>query len=122
MGNRIVRWLVVAGVVLVGVSVLGGTSVVPGFETLRERASAVGGAEADAQGAAQISYEEFRDATVGMTSARLRASVGDPESTSSHEVEGLAIDCWLYGIAGSTGAYQFCFADDRLRAKFVFAR
>ena len=120
-GARIVRWVVVAGVVLVLVSLMGAASIAAGFDALREKASAVAEPKRGSQGAAQISYDEFRFAPVGMTTAKLRARVGEPEAKGSHEVEGLELECWLYGIAGGSGAYQFCFANDRLRAKFVFA-
>ena len=118
--KNLVRWIVVAAAVLVVVSALGGVAGVR-FDSLRDTASAVVETDDGEQSAAQISYAEFRLAEVGTSPDSLRARVGDPEATSRHTVEGLEIECWLYGAAGSTGGYQFCFADGRLRAKFVFA-
>ncbi len=103
------------------VSLLGGSVLAAPIEVLRERAwSFTGGRET--QSASQISYVEFRLAAVGATPQKVRERVGEPEATSTHELEGIEIECWLYGAAGSTGAYQLCFANDRLRAKFVFSR
>lgn len=122
MTNRIARWLLVGGVVLLVVSLLGGTVVAANLSSLRDKASDVAGAgRGDGQSASQISPEEFRRAKVGMTTDALRARVGEPEAKSRHAVEGLAIECWLYGAAGTTGGFQFCFANGRLRTKFAYA-
>ena len=120
--RSLLRWTVIALVVLVLLSVVGGSVVGARFDSLRETAEAVVGADDEAQSASQISYVEFRLAPVGTTTDRLRARVGEPESKATHDVEGLEIECWLYGAAAATGGYQFCFVDDRLRAKFVFSR
>ena len=55
-----------------------------------------------------------------MTTSALRARVGAPEDTSKHEVEGMTIECWLYGAGATTGTYQLCFANDRLRSKVEY--
>jgi hypothetical protein len=69
------------------------------------------------QSSAQLSQFEFNRLTAGTSEARLRALVGDPASRQAAKVEGIAIECWYYGVAGTTGAYQFCFQNGRLRTK-----
>jgi hypothetical protein len=76
----------------------------------------------DAQSASQISDGEFAQVDNGFTVARLRALAGEPASRSAAEVEGVELECWYYGIVGGTGAYQFCFANGKLRAKLRFDR
>ena len=121
MVTRIARFVLIAAVLLLVVSVLGGSVLAAPFDALRERATSLTG-ERETQSASQISYVEFRLAAVGSTPQKVRERVGEPEATSTHELEGIEIECWLYGASGSTGAYQLCFANDRLRAKFVFSR
>lgn len=74
-----------------------------------------------AQSASQISSGEFLQVGNGFTPAQLRALAGAPASRSSAEVEGVKLECWYYGIVGSTGAYQFCFANGKLRSKLRFS-
>ena len=96
-----------------------------GFGSLRERGESLldaGRDGAQGQGAAQISRLEFVQARYGMTKERLRALVGEAEATTSAAVEGLALECWYYGIAGTTGSYQFCFSGGRLQSKWRFGR
>ena len=119
--TRIIRLVLVAAVLLLVVSVLGGSVLAAPFDALRDRAESLTDST-ETQSAAQISYVEFRLAAVGSSPQKVRERVGEPEATSTEEVEGIEIECWLYGAAGSTGAYQLCFANDRLRAKFVFSR
>jgi hypothetical protein len=76
----------------------------------------------DAQSASQISAGEFAQVDIGFTVTRLRALAGEPASRSAAEVEGVKLECWYYGIVGGTGAYQFCFANGKLRAKLRFDR
>ena len=117
----IVRLVLIAAVLLLAISVLGGSVLAAPFDALRERAvSLTGGREK--QSASQISYVEFRLMAVGSAPEQVRERVGEPEATSTHQLEGIEVECWLYGAAGNTGAYQLCFANDRLRAKYVFAR
>ena len=118
--SRIVRLVVIAALLLLAVSALGGSVVAAPFDALRDQAESLTGEE-ETQSASQISYVEFRLAAVGSSPKKVRERVGEPEATSTHELEGMEIECWFYGAAGSTGAYQLCFANDRLRAKFVFA-
>ena len=72
------------------------------------------------QSAEQISSGEFNSAEGGMTEASLRNSVGAPADENSVVVEGLKLDCLYYGVAGATGAYQFCFLDGKLSSKRRF--
>jgi len=74
------------------------------------------------QSAAQISPGEFELIEAGRSPAALRASVGEPASKSETTVEGLRLECWYYGVAGSTGAYQLCFKNGRLATKLRFGR
>ena len=116
-----VALVVIAAALLLLVSVVGGSVLAAPLDALRDRAVSLT-RDRGTQSASQISYVEFRLAAVGSTPQKVREHVGEPESTSTHELEGIEIECWLYGAAGSTGAYQLCFANDRLRAKFVFSR
>ena len=73
------------------------------------------------QGQAQISPEEFGVAEYGTRKTVVRARVGEPERTTSADVEGVSLECWYYGVAGATGAYQLCFVEGRLSSKARFA-
>jgi hypothetical protein len=81
-----------------------------------------GGDGSVGQSAAQISNGEFAGVRAGSTPSRLRALVGEPASKSSAEVEGVRLECWYYGVVGSTGAYQFCFANGKLSTKLRYDR
>jgi hypothetical protein len=74
------------------------------------------------QSAAQISSGEFSGVRAGSTPSGLRALVGEPASESSTEVEGVRLECWYYGVVGSSGAYQFCFANGKLSTKLRYDR
>jgi hypothetical protein len=74
------------------------------------------------QSAAQISPGEFEQIEAGTSPAGIRATVGEPASKSETTVEGLRLECWYYGVAGSTGAYQLCFKNGRLATKLRFGR
>ena len=78
--------------------------------------------EGGKQSAAQLSRAEFVEVAKGMTRAKLRALVGEPESTSSNKVENLEVECWYYGVVGTSGTYQFCFVDGRLRSKVAYRK
>ena len=69
------------------------------------------------QSAEQISSGEFAAATGGMKADALRSLVGKPDERTQAKVEGLDLECWYYGVAGGTGAYQFCFVDGKLSSK-----
>ena len=73
------------------------------------------------QSAEQISSGEFSAAHAGMSPSAMRNLYGSPADESTVKVEGLALQCWYYGVAGATGAYQFCFQDGKLSSKRRFA-
>jgi hypothetical protein len=107
---------------LVGLVTVVAPAFVEGAPSLRGAIdfAASGSRDSDGQSASQISAGEFAEVDNGFTVARLRALAGEPASRSSAEVEGVELECWYYGIVGGTGAYQFCFADGKLRAKLRF--
>jgi hypothetical protein len=69
------------------------------------------------QSASQLSSEEFSAVDSSFTPDRLRAFAGDPAKKTKASVEGFALECWYYGIAGARGAYQICFENGRLSTK-----
>lgn len=75
----------------------------------------------DGQSAEQISSGEFASTHAGMPPSALRNLVGSPADENTVKVEGLRLQCWYYGVAGATGAYQFCFQDGKLSSKRRFA-
>jgi hypothetical protein len=114
--------LFLAAVVL-GLALLVAPSLLESAPDLRGAFDLAGsGPRDDAQSASQISEGEFAQVGNGYTVTRLRALAGEPASRSAAEVEGVKLECWYYGIVGGTGAYQFCFADGRLRAKLRYDR
>ncbi len=120
-GSRILRSIVIALVVLLAVSVVGGSAVLAAVRDLPERTmEVVRGSEQRGQSAAQISPREFVRVRRGETKERVRALLGEPETTARATVEGVAVECWLYGISGTTGAFQLCFADGRLSSRFRY--
>lgn len=92
------------------------------IEEVRDRLPSFEEAESRGQGASQISSAEFAQMAAGVTPGALRTLAGEPESTSTTRVEGLELECWYYGIVGTSGAYQFCFTDGKLSSKLRFAR
>ena len=118
MGARSLTLLVVVAAVAIAVSA-GGSELLAKIPAVGETASDVGArAGIDEQGAAQISPAEFLQVRRGVSRDELRALVGKPEDADSSEVEGVSLECWYYGVVGATGAFQFCFADDRLVSRF----
>ena len=117
------RLLVLVAVVVV-LFVVGGSAVLAKVPDLRDKAADLVGTDESAtrQGAAQLSTAEFANIRPGITPARLRGLVGEPESGSSTSVEGLEIECWYYGIVAETGSFQFCFANGKLTSRFRYAR
>jgi hypothetical protein len=112
------RWLLLAAGALVVFLIVTGTT----FVEMRER---VGGIAAPSSGGrsqsgSQISEAEFARAAIGMSPEALRAFVGEPEGESANTIEGLRIECWYYGIGGTSGSYQLCFANGKLRSKLRF--
>ena len=73
------------------------------------------------QSGEQISSGEFSTVHGGMKADALRGLVGKPDEQTTARVEGLKLECWYYGVAGGTGAYQFCFVDGRLSSKRRYA-
>jgi hypothetical protein len=69
------------------------------------------------QSAAQLSTVEFEQIGSGFTPGKLRSFAGEPATKSSAKVEGVALECWYYGVAGARAAYQICFEDGRLSTK-----
>ena len=119
------RLLLLALVLMVVVVVAGGFGVLrEKSESVREKTEAVLGARAESalQGAAQLSPVEFAQLKLGTRQAALRARVGEPESRTATEVEGLRLECWYYGIVGATGSYQFCFSNGALATKWRYGR
>lgn len=106
-----------AGAVVLFLVVTGTT-----FVEMRERVGAIGGlAAADRpQSGSQISEAEFERAAIGSSPEALRAFVGEPEAQSTNRIEGLRIECWYYGVGGTSGSYQLCFANGKLRSKLRF--
>jgi hypothetical protein len=115
--------LLLAGLLL-GVLAFGVPAVVGGGATdVRGAFDFVASGTRDgAQSASQISSGEFAQVDSGFTLDRLRALAGAPASRSAAEVEGVKLECWYYGIVGASGAYQFCFANGKLRAKLRYGR
>ena len=112
--------LVLIAAAAIGVSA-GGSELLAKIPAVGDTASEVGSrAGIDDQGASQISPAEFLQIRRGVTREELRALVGKPEDADSSTVEGVKLQCWYYGVVGATGAFQFCFADDRLVSRFRF--
>jgi hypothetical protein len=115
--------LLLAGLLL-GLLAFGAPAIVGGAPDIRRAFDFVasGARDGGSQSASQISSGEFAQVDSGFTLARLRALAGEPASRSTAEVEGVELSCWYYGIVGTTGAYQFCFANGKLRAKLRYGR
>ena len=116
--TRLVIVLVAAAaLVAAGPAVLdSGSGLRDQISSLLENRGGAGG-----QSAEQISSGEFASASGGMKASALRSLVGKPDERTTARVEGLDLECWYYGVAGGTGAYQFCFVDGRLSSKRRFA-
>lgn len=107
----VVVLLATAGLVAAAPALLDSTS------GLREDLGSFLEEQGGGQSGQQISSGEFAAAHGGMRSDALQALVGSPEDRERSAVEGLSLECWYYGVAGGTGAYQFCFVDGRLSSK-----
>jgi hypothetical protein len=110
--------------VLLGLVTVAAPALLAGAPDIRGALDfAASGARDDGtQSASQISAGEFAQVDSAFTVARLRALAGEPASRSATEVEGVKLECWYYGVVDATGAYQFCFANGKLRSKLRFAR
>ena len=115
------RLLVTGAVLVVLFIALGGSAVLAAARDVPERvADAVGSADAGGQSGSQISGAEFLSVPRGTRAERVRGLLGEPEHTSSASVEGVEIECWTYGVAGATGAFQLCFANGKLSSRFRY--
>ena len=114
--------LFVSGVVLVVLFVaLGGSAVLAAARDAPERlAEAVRNDDTRGQSGSQISSAEFLSVPRGTPLSRARALLGEPEHASRATVEGVKVECWTYGVAGATGAFQLCFANGRLSSRFRY--
>jgi hypothetical protein len=73
-----------------------------------------------AQSASQLSSEEYDGVDSAFTPGQLRSLAGEPAKKTTASVEGIALECWYYGIAGARGAYQICFENGRFSTKARF--
>jgi hypothetical protein len=89
---------------------------------LRDRLPSLDRAASDGQSEAQISAAEFAQIRAGLSPRALRNLVGEPAAEESTELEGLRLECMSYGIVGSSGIYQFCFANGKLASKLRYAK
>jgi hypothetical protein len=114
--------LIVVGAVLAVLAVaLGGSAVLAAARDVPDRvAAAVNGSEPGGQSSSQISSTEFLSVPGGTAAARVRGLLGKPEHASRATVEGVEIECWTYGVAGATGAFQLCFSNGRLSSRFRY--
>ena len=117
------RWLVIVFAALALV-VVGGPALLAKVPDARAKVTDLldDDGRGGAQGASQLSPAEFATVPHGITPTRLRALVGEPEAARTARVEGLEVECLLYGIVGTSGAYQFCFTQGRLATKARFRR
>jgi len=116
-----VRWLVTV-FVLIAVAVVAGPVVLAQVPDARSKVTGLLERKpaGEGQSAAQLSGVEFGRVERGMTTKRLRALVGDPETSHRTTVEGLEIECLYYGVVAASGSYQFCFTNGKLSTKARF--
>lgn len=113
--------LVLGGVLFVLVVVLDGAAVFAAARDVPERVAAVvRDSDVQGQSGSQISGAEFLSVQQGTPRGRVRGLLGAPEHASRATVEGVDIECWTYGVAAGTGAYQLCFANGRLKSRFAY--
>ncbi len=115
-----VRWIVIAVVLVGAVSLFGGSAVLASVRELPQRAVDVVKRDDSGQSAAQVSSAEFLALRRGQPKEHVRELLGEPETSSSASVEGVELECWIYGVSGSTGAFQICFANGRLSSRFRY--
>jgi hypothetical protein len=115
------RLLVLVALLVLLAAALGGPTLLADARDVPARvAHAVRSEDAAGQSAAQISLAEFEAVPHGTMVERVRELLGEPEHSSQAGVEGVEIECWTYGVAGGTGAFQLCFADGRLSSRFRY--
>jgi hypothetical protein len=112
----------VLAIVLLGLLAVAAPALLRNAPDIGERIRATVNDSSARQSASQISVAEFELIREGSTPGQLRALVGEPASKDSTKVEGVALECWYYGVGGATGAYQLCFAGGRLSTKLRFDR
>jgi hypothetical protein len=116
------RVLLVGGVLALLFVALGGSAVLAAARDVPDRvAEAVRDGGSGDQSSSQISSAEFLSVPGGTRVERVRGLLGEPEHMSQATVEGVEIECWTYGVAGATGAFQLCFADGRLESRFRYS-
>jgi hypothetical protein len=112
----------VLAIVLLGLLAVAAPALLRNAPDIGDRIRATASDPGAKQSGSQISVAEFELIREGSTPGQLRALVGEPASRDSTKVEGVALECWYYGVGGATGAYQFCFADGWLSTKLRFDR
>ena len=116
------RLLVIGAVLVLLFVALGGSAVLAAARDVPDRvAQAVGNGDSGGQSSSQISSAEFLSVPGGTPVGRVRGLLGEPEHASRATVEGVKIECWTYGVAGATGAFQLCFANGRLDSRFRYS-
>ena len=112
--------LLVVLVVVVALLAFGGSALRERVSEARTSLPELLEREARDQSSAQISAAEFLRLPKGSSQSAVEASIGEPDAKRRASIERLELDCWYYGIAGATGAYQLCFVNGKLRAKVGF--
>jgi hypothetical protein len=113
--------LVLGAVLVLLFLAVGGSSVLAGVREVPGRvAEAVREGDSGGQSSSQISSTEFLSVPRGTRVERVRGLLGEPEHTSRATVEGVKVECWTYGVAGATGAFQLCFANGLLSSRFRY--
>jgi len=118
----VAKWLLLllAVALLVGLSTTGVLASVRDAPRRVEGLVGNSGGGTGEQSRAQLSQFEFNALSAGTTTRRLRGLVGDPQTRQTVDVEGVGVECWYYGVARASGAYQLCFQNGRLRTKTRF--
>jgi hypothetical protein len=117
---RSLAWLVAAGALVVAFAAAGGSELLTRIPDVGEAATDAIRDHTRDQGSSQISAAEFLQVRRGATAEQVRALVGSPERETRVRVEGVQLDCLYYGVVGASGAFQLCFADDRLVSRFRY--
>jgi hypothetical protein len=115
----VAKWLLFLLLLVAVVAALSTTGVLASVRDAPRRVERLvgDGVSSARQADEQLSQYEFNSISAGTSERRLRALVGDPASRQSARVEGIGVECWYYGVARATGAYQFCFQNGVLKTK-----
>jgi hypothetical protein len=121
--EAIVHRVLILGAVAAVLLLAGAPSLLRKASDLREALPALVDTKKTAapQSAAQLSSAEFAALASGLSRGSLRSQVGAPDDRSTARVEGVKIECWYYGVAEASGAYQLCFANGRLTSKLRYS-